>query len=67
MNRRKLEHGFRMISPRIPSVLPQEHEGNDVPTFWRDKLSPFNPVQRTTPGPDFSMSFRRLTSGSIRK
>ena len=31
---RKLEHGFRRISARIPYTLPQGHEDNDVPTFW---------------------------------
>ena len=33
-NPRKLEHGFRRISARIPYTLPQGHEANDVPTFW---------------------------------
>ena len=31
---RKLEHGFRRISARIPYTLPKGHEENDVPTFW---------------------------------
>ena len=31
---RKLEHGFRRISARIPYILPLRHEDNDVPTFW---------------------------------
>ena len=31
---RKLEHGFRRISARIPYSLPSGHEDNDVPTFW---------------------------------
>ena len=34
MNPRKLEHGFRRISARIPYTLPEGHEDNDVPTFW---------------------------------
>ena len=33
-NPRKLEHGFRMISARIPYTLPQGHEDNNVPTFF---------------------------------
>ena len=31
-NPRKLEHGFRMISARIPIILPSGHEAYNVPT-----------------------------------
>ena len=33
-NPRKLEHGFRRISARIPFILPEGHEDTHVPTFW---------------------------------
>ena len=34
MNPRKLEHGFRMISARIPYTLAEGHEEYDVLTLW---------------------------------
>ena len=30
VNPRKLEHGLRMISGRIPDTLPEGHEDNDL-------------------------------------